>query len=110
MNVGACPLSTKSAKRDIAYVDREETERLHEELMGVRLATYRYKTGDDAPHLGFIIEDMSRSSPAVLPSRERVDLYGYVSMAVASLQQQQHEIDALKAEVAALKRARREKP
>jgi hypothetical protein len=45
---------------------------------------------------------MPGGSPAVLASRDRVDLYGYVSMAVASLQEQQREIDVLKAETARL--------
>jgi hypothetical protein len=97
-----CPISTARAKRDIAYIDREQLGKLHEETLGVKLATYRYKSGDDAQHLGFIIEDMRDGSPAVLRSRDRVDLYGYVSMAVASLQEQQREIDALKAETARL--------
>ena len=70
--------------------------------MSVRLATYRYKpgvTGEDAQHLGFIIEDMPQGSPAVLASRDRVDLYGYVSMAVAALKVQERELDALKKRV-----------
>ncbi|HSO35877.1 MAG TPA: hypothetical protein VLT33_25280 [Labilithrix sp.] len=95
-----CPISTARAKRDITYVDGEQTDRLHGELMNVRLATYRYKVGDEATHLGFIIEDMPPASPAVLPARDRVDLYGYVSMSVASLQHQQQEIDRLSAEMA----------
>lgn len=106
----ACPISTARAKREIAYVDREATERLHDELMSTRLATYRYKSpapegtgGTDARHLGFIIEDMPEGSAAVLGSRDRVDLYGYTSMAVASLQHQQREIDGLKAELARLR-------
>jgi hypothetical protein len=105
-----CPISTGRAKREIAYVDRDETDQLHEQVMSTRLATYRYKSpapdgmgGNDARHLGFIIEDMPEGSAAVLPSRDRVDLYGYTSMTVASLQHQQREIDALKAELAKLR-------
>jgi hypothetical protein len=94
-----CPVSTARAKRDIAYVDDETEERLRRDLMSVHLATYRYKT-DDASHLGFIIEDMPEGSPAVLASRDRVDLYGFVSMAVAAIHAQQREIDALKRDVA----------
>jgi hypothetical protein len=60
--------------------------------------------GSDARHLGFIIEDMPEGSAAVLPSRDRVDLYGYTSMTVASLQHQQREIDELKTELAKLRR------
>lgn len=100
-----CPISTAKAKREIAYADGAAIDRLHDDLMSVKLASYRYKpnvAADDARHLGFVIEDMPEGSPAVLASRDRVDLYGYASMAVASLQHQQREIDALKAEVARL--------
>jgi hypothetical protein len=98
----SCPISTARAKREIAYVDPAGVARLHDELMSTRLATYRYKAGDDAQHLGFIIEDMREGSPAVLASRDRVDLYGYTSMAVAALQQEQREIDELRADLARL--------
>lgn len=97
-----CAVSSATMKREIAYVDADAAATLHSELMSVRLATYRYKSGDEARHLGFIIEDMPQGSAAVLPARDRVDLYGYVSMAVASVQQQQKEIDTLKADVARL--------
>ncbi|MEO6854110.1 MAG: hypothetical protein ABI410_21870 [Rhodoferax sp.] len=99
-----CPVSTAKAKREISYIDPNEGDRLHDELMSVRLARYRYKAGDDAPHLGFIIEDMPPGSAAVLPSRDRVDLYGYVSMTVASLQKQQKELDALRTQMTALEK------
>jgi hypothetical protein len=98
----SCPVSTAHAKKDITYVDDAQAKELHDELMSVRLARYRYKQGDEAPHLGFIIDDMPQGSEAVLASRERVDLYGYVSMAVASIQQQQKEIDRLQHDVARL--------
>jgi hypothetical protein len=101
-----CPVSSARFKKDIAYVGEEEAERLRGELTSVKVARYKYKTGDDAPHLGFIIEDMPEGSPAVLPSRDRVDLYGYVSMAVLTLQRQEKEIAELKAEVARLKKDR----
>ena len=107
----SCPISTARAKREIAYVEGEDVARLHDELMSTRLATYRYKSpapegmgGSDARHLGFIIEDMPEGSAAVLSSRDRVDLYGYTSMTVASLQYQQREIDELKSELAKLRR------
>ncbi len=103
-------MSSAKAKREISYVDEADEEQLRRELMSVRLATYRYKEGDDARHLGFIIEDMPPGSAAVLPSRERVDLYGYVSMAVAAIQAQEREIAALKREVARLEGARAKAP
>lgn len=99
-----CPISTARAKTDIAYVGPGEAARVRDELLRVRLATYRYKAGDPSPHLGFVIEDMPAGSPAVLASRDRVDLYGYVSMAVATIQEQQKQIDRLDAELARMKR------
>ena len=53
-------------------------------------------------HYGFLIDDVAPSA-SVLPSGERVDLYAYTSMAVATIQEQQAQIDALRAEVDALK-------
>jgi hypothetical protein len=74
----------------------------------MKLARYRYTAqGPNAPRrLGFLIDDQE-SSPAVDAERDMVDLYGYLSMAVASLQVQAREIEALKAEVAQLRRAPR---
>jgi hypothetical protein len=95
-----CPVSTARAKRDIAYLGPGEAARLRDGLLQVKLATYKYKGTDPSTHLGFVIEDMPQGSPAVLASRERVDLYGYVSMAVAAIQEQQREIDDLRRELA----------
>ena len=55
-----------------------------------------------APPLGFIIDDVG-PGPSVAPNGQTVDLYGYTSMAVATLQVQAQEIAELKAELAALK-------
>lgn len=98
----SCPISTRKAKKDIRYLGPEEQEQLREELMDTHLATYEYKAGDGERRLGFIIEDMPGGSPAVMPSREHVDLYGYASMAVATIQRQQAEIDALSRRLADL--------
>lgn len=62
------------------------------------------RRGGEKLRLGFLIDD-DPASPAVRPDGERVDLYGYTSLAIAALQEQQAEIDALKAEVEALKAA-----
>lgn len=110
-----CPISQRAAKRDIAYVSADERAALTAQLLATRLARYRYKQQDasESKHLGFIIEDQP-GSPAVLPSGDRVDLYGYTSMAVAAIQEQAEELAALRAEVAALRaeleKARRSQP
>ncbi len=101
-----CPISRRAYKYGIDYLDQDGMQRLHDELMSMRLATYHYKGEDpSAPsRLGFIIDD-NPESPAVLPGKQRVDLYGYTSMAVASLKVQEKQIETLRQEVDALKKA-----
>jgi len=101
-----CPTSTRKAKQDIDYVQPDDAARLRRQLLDVRVASYRYKEHDPSKHLGFIIEDMPEGSPAVLASRERADLYGYISMAVVAIQEQQKQIDRLEAELARTNAAR----
>jgi Chaperone of endosialidase len=104
LNIGGCPISSARHKKNIQYVDDAAKDALAQDLLAVRLATYEYRPGvsDGAKHLGFIIEDQPPGSPAVLGSRERVDLYGYVSMAVNAIQVQQKEIETLRRQVAEL--------
>jgi len=93
-------------KKDIAYLSEADRERLKDELLRFPLATYRYKSeGEGDPqHLGFIIDDVA-PSPAVQPSGERVDMYGYQTMAVAALQVQARELAALRRELDEVKAA-----
>ncbi len=100
---GGCPVSTRKYKDGIEYVSSTELQQLHDETMGIRLATYRYKpqVADPGPtHFGFIIED-NLQTPAVDPMHDRVDMYGYVSMVVAAMQVQEKEIAELRAQVEA---------
>ena len=76
----------------------------------LRLATYHYKPEVSDPsraHLGFIIEDTPPATPAVDAQREHVDLYGYMSMLVATLQVQEKEIADLRRELAQARRGSR---
>jgi hypothetical protein len=70
----------------------------------MQLATYddTHEAPAEQRHLGFIIEDDPHSS-AVFVGRERVDLYGYASMAVATLQVQSRRIAELERQVAELR-------
>ncbi len=104
---GGCPISSARFKRDIDYLSESELRELYGELRRFRLATYRYRAAGpaDRQHLGFIIEDVGTSA-AVDAKHDRVDLYGYASMAVAALQVQAAQIESLQAEVAALRRER----
>jgi hypothetical protein len=107
---GACPISRREAKTDIRYLQPDDLARLGHELLSTRLATYRYRpgvvSGPDATtrrHLGFIIDD---GAPAhgIAPDGHHVDLYGYVSLAVATLQVQSKQLAELRAELDSLRR------
>ena len=105
--LGATPgtVSTIEAKKDVQYLDAAARARIAEETMGIKLATYKYKTDaeGDRDRLGFILED-SPNVPAADMAQKQVDLYAYASMVVATVQQQQQDIATLKAEVERLKK------
>jgi len=100
-----CPISLRSAKRDVSYLGSDEVGRLHDDLMRLKLATYAYRSDGPAARrrLGFVIDDVGQS-PAIAPGGDMVDLYGYASMAVAAIQAQDREIGRLRDEIAALRR------
>jgi hypothetical protein len=102
---GGCPISLAAWKKDIRYLDDAERQRQHDALLRLPLATWRYRTEDaEAPaRLGFLIDDVG-TAPCVRPSGQRVDLYGYTSMAVAAVLVQAQEIEGRRAELAALRR------
>jgi hypothetical protein len=98
----ACPVSSRKYKDAIEYVDGSGLQELHDETIGMRLATYSYKAQYADPnqkHLGFIIEDNPPHSPAVDWSHDSVDIYGYLSMVVATMQVQEKEIAELRREL-----------
>jgi hypothetical protein len=98
-----CPKSQRAVKSAVRYLTPVDVERVRQQLLATKLATYRYtESGPQGPrHLGFIIDDQPQS-PAVAANGERVDLYGYLSMAVATLQVQAKQIERLEQEVARL--------
>jgi hypothetical protein len=105
---GGCPVSSKKYKEDIAYADDTTLQKLHDETLAMRLATYRYKGPFQDPkdphtqHLGFIVEDQPESL-SVDRGHDRVDLYGTMSMAIATMQVQEKEIAGLRKELAELR-------
>jgi hypothetical protein len=103
-----CPVSRRAAKTRIAYVGSRAKERLARELLGLRLARYEYRDPRNGRgrKLGFLIDD-APSIPAVDASGERIDLYAYASMAVAALQSQAKQIDALRREITSLREGTR---
>ena len=104
-DAGTCPISRRIYKRDIETLDDEALGRIYVELKQIQLTTYQYKNDPAATprRLGFIIDDTKTSYP-INADGASVNLYGYVSMAVAAIQIQSREIAALRAEVARLKR------
>jgi hypothetical protein len=103
-----CPISRRAYKEDIRYVDIEARQQLYADLLRFRLARYRYKGAAPSTtrRLGFIIDD-APGSPAVNSDGESVDLYAYMSMAVAALQEQARQIERLRWEVVRLRRQSR---
>jgi hypothetical protein len=100
------PVSRREFKTDISYVSDEEQKELARETLQTNLAEYRYKTEPESSkrHLGFIIDDMPAGSPAVQGDGTHVDLYGYTTMLLATVKEQQKQIDTLQKQVDELKR------
>lgn len=97
MQPGGCPISRRSAKTDIAYLDKSELQRYADEVLKMKLATFKYRSGGPQ-RLGFMIDDQPQSM-SVDPERDMVDLYGYTSMAVAALKVQQQKLSDLQQRV-----------
>jgi hypothetical protein len=102
-----CPISRRVYKSDVEYLRPADAQRLRDELMRFRLATYRYRDQRAAQpeHLGFMIDDVVPSASVTGRTGDTVDLYGYTSMAVAALQVQARQIESLEREVKALRAA-----
>lgn len=92
-------------KRDIHPVAEDELQSLYEKVRNIQLSTYWYRSAPPASprRLGFIIDDTDAPA-AINPDGNTVDLYGYLSMAVAAVQVQAKEIEALRARIRVLER------
>jgi hypothetical protein len=103
-----CPISRREFKRDIRPLTVDDLGRVYEQLRQLQLTTYQYRgTPVDSPRrLGFIIDDTKTPLP-INPDGMSVDLYGYMSMAVAAIQTQSREIAELRAALKKLARERR---
>jgi hypothetical protein len=98
---GGCPMSRARFKEQIEYLTEEQRRAFRDQLLRIPLASYRYKHAPEAgPQLGFVIEDIEPSNAV---SGDHVNMYGYLSMAVAAIQEQQHQIAELEREVAVLR-------
>ena len=100
-----CPQSKAIFKRNIVYIDEAKSHSISADVLNMKIAEWEYKK--DPPnrkvHLGFIIDD-NPGSPAVHVSGEQVDLYGYTSMAIVTIQQQQIQMERLEKRIAELEK------
>lgn len=103
-NEGGCPISRMRFKQDIDYLDAAERADYYRQLLEIDLATYRYRERSDRKlQLGVILEDHEQGV-WIDAANDRVDLYGYTSLAVAGVQTQAAELAALRAELDQLRR------
>jgi hypothetical protein len=95
-----CPISRARFKTEIEYLQPADLERYAADLKSLRLATYRYREAPTGapPRLGVILED-NEQGIWVDARHDRVDLYGYTSLAVATLQLQQRQLAVMQAEI-----------
>ena len=100
MGPGGCPISRARYKKDIAYLNEQQLRDYHDQIMSLPLASYRYKSAPEVPQLGFIIDDIE---PSVAVAGDHVNMYGYLSMAVAAIKVQQEQIENLQHELERLR-------
>lgn len=102
------PRSLSAFKKGIDYIDDAEREHLRDALLGLRLARYTYTDAPRGPRrLGVILDDTSTLGAPLTSDGTHIDIYAYASLAVATAQQQQRELDELRARVNALEAALR---
>ncbi|MBK9263313.1 MAG: hypothetical protein IPM54_26360 [Polyangiaceae bacterium] len=101
---GGCPISRVSYKKNVEYLSDAEIASIADEAKTMRLSSWHYKGEGEASrrHVGFLIDDMPESI-AVAESGERVDLYGYTSMAIAAVQVQDKRLETLERELLAMR-------
>lgn len=100
---GGCPISRARFKESIEYLDADARAARYRDLRGLRLATYRYRDArTPRRHLGILLEDQA-DAPWIDGAHDRVDLYGYTSLAIAGIQTQADELEALRAELRSLR-------
>jgi hypothetical protein len=95
-----CPKSRAEYKENIRYLGDAERAQFHDQIAQLPLASYRYKSAPEVPQLGFMIDDVE---PSVVVSGDRVNLYAYLSMAVAAIQVQDQRIQELQRQLERLR-------
>jgi hypothetical protein len=103
-NPGGCPISRVSHKKSIQYLSDGEVASIADEATTMRLSSWRYKAEGESTrrHVVFLIDHMPESI-AESDSGERVDLYGYTSMAIAAVKVQHKRLQSLERELASMR-------
>lgn len=99
-------ISQRAAKVDVTYLTADEQRALAREALSISLARYRYRGEPPGARrrLGFLIDDQPNPSPAVQADRAHVDEYGYTSLLLVTIQEQQKEIAELRRRIELLER------
>lgn len=97
--------SSAEYKYDIRYLSAEERAEVASQLYSLPLAEWSYNDAienDDRRHLGIITQDVG-PGPVVTSDGKQVDLYGYTSIAIAAIQEQQRTIEVMQQEITSLR-------
>jgi hypothetical protein len=97
--------STRSAKTDISYVTASSTDDMLNQLVNLKVATYRYTIEDqnDPLRLGFISEDAATIAPEILsPDGKGVDLYKLATFTLSGVQALAAKFDTMNTRVTSL--------
>jgi hypothetical protein len=97
-------VSSKTYKRDIHYLALDDLRRVADQVMSLRLASWAYIDPKIASgrRLGIMVED-TPNGDAIDARGDRIDLYGYTSMAIAATQVNTKDVESLRREVEALR-------
>jgi len=97
--------STREAKVDISYTTASSSEQMLNQLVNLKVATYRYKIEDqnDPLRLGFIAEEAQIVAPEVLsPDGKGVDLYKLATFTLSGVQALSAKVNAQNTRITSL--------
>lgn len=103
----ACPMSSAAAKQHILHLSSKARAEIAQTMLTTKLAQYEYRSpavGDTAPQLGFVIEELGEAAYVLHSDGAHVNVYGYASAILATVQEQQRHIEKLTTEVETLQR------
>ena len=95
--IGFVNTSTREAKTDINYSTASSSDDMLNQLVNLKVATYRYKVEDqsDPLRLGLIAEDVQTIAPEILsPNGKGVDIYKLATFTLSGVQALAAKLDA----------------